>query len=214
MHPLLQHHPLQGMTRLAAGALALSLLLGATSTRVLWAPAHACAQAARAVDFRLEAARGGTKAFSDFRGRVVVMFYADRSHSEDNQQLKRVLSRYVKANALAHRLAVLPVANLRGYNYVPAKGFARAALRRMARKLGVTVLADWKGALQEPPLSLQHHASNVLILDESGNVLYRAVGDVTGVEREKFFTTIRRALATGTWASKEQDAFEETEPST
>src|SRR5262245_31712528 len=90
-----------------------------------------CASAAAAapVDFSLPTTAERELSFASMRGKVVVLFYEDRGTRNDNQRLKDSLQRALAADAaLGARVAVLPVANVSGYDFWPARWFARRAV--------------------------------------------------------------------------------------
>ena len=146
------------------------------------------------VAFSLESTAGGHTSTASMRGKVVVIFYEDRDHREDNAELKGLLTRFVAGNELRAELTIVPVANVSGLDFPPASAFARAAVRAVASDLGIAVLFDWQRTLQAAPISLRDSASNVLVLDRAGRVVFRYAGAVTGDPRSRFFRAIRRAI--------------------
>lgn len=146
------------------------------------------------MSFALESSAGGRTSIASARGKVVVIFYEDRDHRDDNAELKGVLQRFVAGNEIRAELMIVPVANVSGLDFPPASTFARAAVRAVATEIGMPVLLDWRRTLQAAPISLRDGASNVLVLDRTGHVVFRYTGAVTGAARSQFFRAVRRAI--------------------
>ncbi len=146
------------------------------------------------VSVSLESTAGGRSSLASMLGKVVVIFYEDRDHRDDNLNLKGVLVRFAQGNAIRRELVIVPVANVSGFDFPPASTFARAAIRSVAREIRLPILFDWRGALQAAPFSLADGASNVMVIDRAGHVVFRHTGAVTNVARTEFFRAVRRAI--------------------
>jgi len=168
----------------------------ASPLRAQPAPAPSPAPAARGpvVSFSLESTAGGQTSLATKRGKVIVLFYEDREHTEDNAELKGVLVRFRSDNHLAGDVEIMPVANVSGYDFMPASNFARAAIRNVAHDIQLPILMDWRGALQARPFSLRSSASNVVVIDRSGRIVWSHAGIVSGTVRSAFFRAVRRAI--------------------
>ncbi len=171
-------------TRLAtAAALALSLFA-----------ALGVAQDTPAADATLDSMRGGRRSLAAERGRrVVVLFYEDRPHVEDNDALKGELSRFVVDNHLEERMVVYGVANLGDVGGVP-QAIVREMIRPLLDRWGADILLDWDGVMRRPPFSFETHAANVGIVDREGRMAYRARDVIAGDRRREFYRALRAAL--------------------
>jgi hypothetical protein len=139
--------------------------------------------------------RGGQRSLATERGRrVVVLFYEDRPHLEDNHVLKGELHRFVVDNHLDDRLVLYGVANLGDVGMVP-ESFVREMIRPLLDRWGVDILLDWRGLMRNAPFSFQTNASNVAIIDRSGHIVWRHTGTLDSEQRRDFYRTLRRALA-------------------
>lgn len=168
---------------------------------VLWAgadlgPAGAVhAQDAEPVDATLDSMRGGTRTLSAERGsRVVVLFYEDRPHVEDNDVLKGELGRFIADNHLETRVVSYGVANLADVGMVP-ESLVRSMVQPLVERWGADILLDWEGVMRRPPFSFETYATNVAIIDRTGRIVWRHTGTVEGETRTAFFRALRRALA-------------------
>lgn len=187
------------MTRRRAIALgcALGLALGAISA----APSLvAYAQeltpidgAGEPVDFSLEETSGATRTLSEARGRVVVVFFEDRDHVEENRELKLTLHEFVRGNHLEEQVRTYAVANVDGIDGV-LRDVARQAIRAVASRYGIQILLDWDGTLLASPFDCANSASNVLLLDRAGRIRWRHSGPFTATDRTAFFRALRHLI--------------------
>ncbi len=173
------------------------LLIGARSFSNAQAPAQALqSPLSEPVDARLESAlRGEHVQLASFRYRVNVAFYEDRAHTGDNEALKGELGRFIADNHLEGRLAMLALANASDYNYAPASSLVRTGVRAVAERIGIDILLDFDGTMLRAPIRCQNAASNVLVIDRAGRILFRHSGIVGSSERTQLYRTVRRALA-------------------
>lgn len=146
------------------------------------------------VDATLEAMRAGRVSLRDHRGRrVVVLFYEDRPHVEDNDTLKGELVRFIADNGLAERLVAYGVANLGDLGAVP-RALVRSMIAPLVERWGADILLDWDGVMRRPPFSFATHAANTAILDRDGRLVWRHVGRIDEARRRDFYRALRAAL--------------------
>lgn len=146
-------------------------------------------------DIQLESTRGRRVSLADLRGRVCVLFYEAKGHTEDNEALKQACGRLVDGGRLGPRLEVLGVADLRGYGFGPVQAVVRRAVRASAERYGTELYYDFDGALQGAPLHLAGGDSNVAILDAGGALVFRARGALDAAEVDRFFAALSDALS-------------------
>jgi hypothetical protein len=157
------------------------------------APAGAAPAASEPVDAELESSlTGRSTRLSTLRSRVIVLFYEDRAHIPQNEELKGNLERFIADNHLETQLALQPIANADGYGSVAS--LVRAGLAEGSRRLGLDILIDWDRRLQAAPFSMQGAASNVVVIDRRGRIVWRHAGLVGPTERTALFRAIRHAL--------------------
>lgn len=145
------------------------------------------------VDVELESSlTGRTVRLSSMRSRVIVLFYEDREHIPQNEELKGNLQRFIADNHLEPQLAMVPIANADGY--ASFGGLVRTGLGEAARRIGLDILIDWDRRMYSAPFSMRPAASNVLVLDRQGRITFRHAGLVGTGERTGLFRAIRQAL--------------------
>ncbi len=159
------------------------------------AVAPAAPAAPRAPGFSLEGTSGRTRRLGDYAGRVVILMYEDRDSNQQNDALKQELSRRARAQDLSSTVAVVPVANLSGYDFWPARGYARDAVVDIARQQGIEILIDWSGAMASA-YRFRPSTSYVMVLSRDGRVMYRHAGPMSAQHRMRFFTAVSDAMTT------------------
>ena len=180
------------------GAVALALVaLGERPTRAQDATPPAVATAppvmSAPADFALEETSGVTRTLAAVRGRIAIVFYEDREHTPDNQELKLTLHRYVLDNGLRDQLTTYGVANVAGIDGV-VRDMARTAIRAIATQYGIQILLDWEGALQRAPFSFPASGSTIALFDRQGRLRYRVTGVHSAAQQTELFRTLRRLI--------------------
>ncbi|MBL8601980.1 MAG: hypothetical protein JNK72_08650 [Myxococcales bacterium] len=148
----------------------------------------------RAPEFNLEGTSGAHRRLRDYAGRVVILIYEDRDSNTQNEPLKQELGEHARATDMTRDVAVVPVANLSGYNFWPARGFARDAVVDIARQQNLEILIDWSNSMAES-YRFRPHVSYVMLLDRAGHVLFRHAGPLGAPVRQHFFSLVSRSIA-------------------
>lgn len=155
-------------------------------------------------------------------GQWVVLLYEDRDTTEVNQALKAALRKRARKKAFRRRVRVVAVADTSGYDFWPAKGLAKSAIRDRAKKAGIRIYCDWSGAMREG-LGLRKGAAHVVVLDPKGRVRAKYAGALPSDERAKLLALVaprakRRArpppsaVSADAPASKPEAAAPDTKP--
>lgn len=167
----------------SASVLAQSAPTGSSAPPVLSEPA----------DFELEETSGAMRTLHDVRGRLVIVFYEDREHTPDNQELKLLLHRFVEDNHLRDRITTYGVADVFGIDGV-VRDMARTAIRAIAAQYGIQILLDWTGVLRGAPFGFPAAASTIGVFDRAGRLRYRVSGAHSAAQRSDLFRTLRQLL--------------------
>lgn len=146
-----------------------------------------------APNFALEGTSGATRQLRDYAGRAVILIYEDRASNTQNDELKRELANRARAQDLTRNVAVVPVANLAGYNFWPARGFARDAVVDIARQQALEILIDWEGSMAGS-YRFRPGTSYVMVLDRAGRVRFRHAGTLSPQRRRAFFSAVSDAM--------------------
>jgi hypothetical protein len=146
------------------------------------------------LDAKLTDSAGKEVQLSQFRGKPTVLFYEDRESREQNRKVKDELWKRGKETGLNGAANVVGVANLEGFDFWPARNFARSAVVDVEKKVGIKVLIDWKGALTSAPWSLPKQSSTVVLLDKEGSLRYTYSGPMTEKEMSELFDKLAALL--------------------
>ncbi|HEY0707035.1 MAG TPA: hypothetical protein VGG33_09565 [Polyangia bacterium] len=156
-------------------------------------PAVARSAPTKAPWFSLESTQGGLRTPANFAGRVVLLMYEDRDSGEVNAALKAEVKRRIDREPGARDLVVLPVADVRKYDYFPARKIVRRAVIDRAQKLGTEILLDWRGDILRA-YGFVAPGSNVVLLGREGTLLYRQTVPLDAPERARFHAALTNAL--------------------
>lgn len=163
---------------------------------VILAAAHGLGRA-QPLDAVLSSSTGKAARVSEHRGLPTVVFYEDRDSTALNQATKDELFARGKQKGLLKQARVVAVANLKSYDWFPARNFALAAVRDAEKAAGIPILVDWSGTLSAPPWNLPAKTSSVLVLDASGRVVFERSGRLSKADRAELFAALERLIVSG-----------------
>ena len=121
---------------------------------------------------------------------VVVVLHQDRKSAEENAQLKAELGRLSAESG--QQLHLVALADVAGYDFWPAKGFVKDALRPLKQK-GAAVFVDWRGSVRKQ-YGLRSGQSAVFVLGPRGELQALARGRLSSDEASSLLNTIRQLL--------------------
>jgi len=127
-------------------------------------------------------------------GRPTVLFYEDRHSTAANQVLKDELFARGKAEGLLERVGVVAVANVKGYDWFPARNFVVSAVKDTEKAFGIPVYLDWSGALSAPPWKLPEARASVVVLDRAGSKVLQLDGGLSPQQRAQVFSALETEL--------------------
>jgi predicted transcriptional regulator len=148
-----------------------------------------------APEFACEGTSGRTRRLSHYLGRAVIIVYEDRDSNQQNDVLKQELAARARAQDLSQDVSVVPVANLSGFAFWPAQGFARDAVLDIARQQQMEILIDWSGDMARA-YRFRPAMSYVMVLSREGRVLFRHAGTLDASARGRFFNAVSESIAT------------------
>ena len=125
-------------------------------------------------------------------GKVVVVVHQDRHSSEQNPALKERLSALLLRYPTDLRIVAL--ADVGGYDFWPAKGYVRDALKSLDSGGGALVACDWKGAVRKAYQLKQKH-STVFVLSKVLGLVSLTRGQLSTVETEQVAQRVEAELA-------------------
>ncbi|KYF92404.1 hypothetical protein BE20_11730 [Sorangium cellulosum] len=169
----------------SAAALALALIAGAA----LALPPVGD----RAPNARVEDADGRELQLKALWGKPVLIMYEDKDSATQNQALKDAVAKLAKGDRYRRAIAVAAVADVSSYDFWPAKGFVKDAIREESRKVGATIYCDWDGTFREA-YRLRRGISNVILVGKNGQVLFAAEGKLKPEAQAKLLDLLRKEV--------------------
>lgn len=82
-------------------------------------------------------------------GTLLVVLHQDRKSSDQNQEFKDQLGKLAESPAGRARMRLVALADAGGYDFWPARGYVKDALRPLRDAGWALVLADWQGAVRK-----------------------------------------------------------------
>jgi hypothetical protein len=123
-------------------------------------------------------------ALTKLRGRPLVLIYEDKDAATQNEAFKQTLGTWMSEERFKP-LVMIPIADVSAYDYFPAKGFARSAVRDTSKKIGRPIYCDWSGEIGKG-IGAGSATSNVILVSKSGQVIYSHVGAFQPADVAKF----------------------------
>ena len=152
------------------------LAAAALATAFLAPPADAALPNARVLD-----ANDRSFDLASTMGKPVLVVYEDKDSAQLNAPFKTELARLAKGDKYRQAVALIPVADVRSYDYWPVRGFVKDAIRKESGKQGTTIYCDWNGDFARK-LSLQKGTSNVALYSKTGRLLFVKQGILSSAE--------------------------------
>ncbi len=168
---------------LFAGVLGLSLVCGAVAEGLPAVGAkRPAAQVVDADDRGLD--------LRSINGRPMLIVYEDKDSSKLNVPLKDELSRLARGGRYQAAVALVPVADVEGYDYWPVRGFVKSAIRDESKKIGATIYCDWDGTFRRA-VGLRRGTSSVVLIGRDARVLFASEGALSAPERQRLLSLLR-----------------------
>ncbi len=168
----------------AAGAVSAVSLAGSSTVFAVPREGEAAPNA------RMEDADGRIAELKAFAGKPILIVYEDRDSAKQNQALKTELAQLARGERYQARVALAAVADVSAWDFWPAKGLVRDAIRDESRKQGATIYCDWTGSFRGV-YQLRRGVSNVVLVGKNGRVLFAAEGAVDAASRKRLFALLK-----------------------
>jgi len=123
-------------------------------------------------------------------GKPSLIVYEDKASATLNAHLKSELSRVARGDRYRHAVALVPIANVSGYDFWPVRGFVKDAIRDESKKLGATIYCDWDGSAAKS-MGIAGNTSSVILVGRKGRVLFAHSGRVSVEDTSKLLELLR-----------------------
>jgi hypothetical protein len=121
--------------------------------------------------------------------RPLLVIYEDRVSADQNTALKEELAKLARSDPASQAVGLIAVADVSQYDYWPARGFVKRAIRDESKRFGTTIYCDWDGAARRA-LGLHDHLSSVVLFGRSGRVLLSHEGPMPPEKRRELFALL------------------------
>ena len=156
----------------------------------------ALAEGTLAPNATLEDADGRVSELRAFRGRPILIVYEDRDSAKQNDALKKELGELARGDRYRGRVALAAVADVSAWDFWPARGFVKDAIRDASKQQGTTIYCDWNGAFRKT-YQLRRGVSNVVLVGKDGRVIFTAEGAVPAASRKRLIAMLRDQVEGG-----------------
>jgi len=129
-------------------------------------------------------------------GKPILVLYEDKDSSSLNAAFKDDLSRLAKGDRYKDAVALVPVADVQGFDFWPVRGFVKDAIRSESKKVGATIFCDWDGSFQRAA-SFRRGTSSVMLIGRDARVLFAAEGALTTDQRKRVIDLLRAEIDRG-----------------
>lgn len=123
-------------------------------------------------------------------GKPILVLYEDKDSAKMNDAFKGELSRLAKGDRYRNAVALVPVADVQSYDFWPARGFVKDAIRGESKKMGATIYCDFDGAFQRAA-GFRRGTSSVMLVGRDARVLFAAEGTLTKDDRERVIALLK-----------------------
>lgn len=161
---------------------------------VMMALVGAVSSASESLDAVVETTSGTSVHLSTLWKKPAVVFYEDKESTSLNQRVKDELFKRGKEHDLLTSVEVVAIANVQGFDWFPARNFVLAAVKKTEKEFKVPVYCDFKGALAKAPWNLEKTGATTLLISRSGEVVWKATGQLSDAQMEALFSSLEQQL--------------------
>lgn len=139
---------------------------------------------------RIEDSEGAGLELKTLKGKPVVIVYDDRASAPTSEAYRKELVKLLKSAPFASNVKLLVVADVSPYDFWPARGTVKDAVRDETKKQGTTVYCDWTGGIRLG-FKLKKEVTSVLMIDKDGNVAFAFEGIPGASDKQRLEKALR-----------------------
>lgn len=168
---------------IVAAALATALIPTSTYTFAL------VKEGASAPNAKVEDADGKVLQMQTLKGKPILIVYEDRDSSKQNQALKDDLAKLAAGDKYKTTIALAAIADVSSYDWWPAKGFVKDAIKEESKKQKTTIYCDWDGGFRKA-YGIKRGVSNIILVGRDGKVLFAVEGAMSADSRKRLVSLL------------------------
>jgi len=182
MNPL----PRRTLLALSMSLFCATALTGSSAMAVL-------SEKAEAPNARVEDSEGKATELKSLKGKPFVIVYDDRASAPKSESFRKELVKLLKGAPYASKVTLLVVADVSPYDFWPARGAVKDAVRSETKKQGTTVYCDWTGGLRSA-YKLPKEKTGVVMVGKDGKVAFAKEGVPAGADHKRLVEALRSAV--------------------
>jgi hypothetical protein len=138
----------------------------------------------------LETSQGNAATLLALVTKPTVLFYEDRDSTTLNQHVKDALFEKGKTSGKLDAIAVIAIANVKDWNWFPARNFVLKAVRDLEAKFHIPIYLDFTGGMTLPPWSLPGKTSTVVVMTSKAQPIVQFKGRLSDDDEAKLFAML------------------------
>jgi len=123
-------------------------------------------------------------------GKPTLVLYEDKDSATTNAAFKADLSRLAKGDRYKNAIALVPVADVQGFDYWPIRGFVKDSIRSESKKVGATIFCDWDGSFQKA-IGFKRGTSSVMLVGRDARIRFASEGALSAEQRAHVIALLR-----------------------
>jgi len=138
-------------------------------------------------------AEGRPLDLQQIKGKPTLLVYEDKEATKQNVELKSELAKLAAGGNYTQAIALVAVADVEGYDFWPARGFVKSAIRSESKKLGSTIYVDWSGGVRKGA-GFTKGQSTIVLVGADGKVLFSHEGKMAIPERKALLALLAQQV--------------------
>jgi hypothetical protein len=139
---------------------------------------------------KIEDADGHALEIKSLKGKPIVIVYDDRASAPKSEAYRREIVKLLKSAPYASKVTLLVVGDVSPYDFWPARGTVKDAVRKETQKQGTTVYCDWTGGLRSA-YKLKNDVTSVVMVGKDARVRFAFEGVPAGTDQKRLVDALR-----------------------
>lgn len=126
-------------------------------------------------------------------GKPMLLVYEDKGSATQNKELKDDLGKLASGEKYRTKVALIPIADVEGYDYWPASAFVKSSIRSESKKINSKIYIDWDGSFRKAS-GFTQGKSTIVLVGADGKVRYAYEGTLPKDERDKLIAALKKEV--------------------